>query len=229
MRERGIPFSGPMVRAILEGWKTQTRRVVKLLPGCGVGAYTTDGDDRPHEYVVSEPDGDPGETLRCPYGVPGDRLWVREAWCTADRIDHLSGSEIAKHATDAGYDRPWAPLEYADGKRVNWEHGHTPGRYRHARFMPRWASRITLDLTDVRVERVQDISEADAVAEGVRCGEDRYVDGALQDAHGWYVPPMDNRYNAPTHAYRVLWDSINGAEAWDLNPWVWALTFRVLP
>lgn len=162
-RERPIMFSAPMVRAILAGRKTQTRRVVRFLP------------PRP-----------------CPYGVPGDRLWVRETWC-ADGLDDGS-----------------APLYHfrADGD-------HDPeATWRPSIFMPRTACRIVLDVTGVRIERVQDISEADAKAEGPELLPD----------------PMQDTPRRWRDSYRTLWDSINGKRApWDSNPWVWVVEFKVAP
>jgi hypothetical protein len=156
-KERGILFSAPMVRAILEGRKTQTRRVVK-------NQVRRDG-------------------YTCPYGKPGDVLWVRETWCG----DRFNG--VGYRATDA-QSGPWKP----------------------SIFMPRWASRITLEITDVQVERVHDINECDIVAEGIPFPTDRYVS-----------------YEELLAAFRDLWDSINGKTyPWASNPWVWALTFKVM-
>ncbi|HEV2540252.1 MAG TPA: hypothetical protein VGU03_11145 [Frateuria sp.] len=203
MRELPILFSAPMVRAILDGRKTQTRRVCKdqHLPG--------------HKPSL----------LECPYGKPGDRLWVREAWRVPVSLDDLSGKRIAEKCLQAGYRSPWCPTQYeADGARTSekdWRefgpHPSTtaPGRYRHARFMPRWASRITLEVTGVRVERLQAISEADSIAEGL-----------LRDREGWRGAPDLPWFASPLAAYRSLWESINGDGSWDANPWVRVVEFR---
>ena len=144
-------------------------------------------------------------------------LWVREAWRADASLDHLNGTQIAKAAIEAGYSAPWAPIQYeADGVRRDWVHmfsgiDTTPGRYRHARFMPRWASRILLEITNVRVERLQDISEEDAIAEGAEwaaCGA-----------------PQIGSHKA---GYAQLWESINGAGSWEQNPWVWVISFKMM-
>lgn len=177
MKERGILFSAPMVRALLAGTKTQTRRVAT--------------PKRSIEPMTDE----------CPYG-PGDLLWVREAWRVAAVHDHVPGSELGFGSLPQ--------VQYVaigDGRdetRVQW------GRYRHARFMPRWASRITLEITEVRVERLQAISQEDARAEGFELGPPPCID----DPGGWY---------------RRLWEQINGPSSWEANPWVWCVSFRRLP
>jgi hypothetical protein len=209
-RERPILFSAPMVRALLAGTKTQTRRVRK--PG---GNYRLD--------LVAPADGGPS---RCPYGAPGDRLWVREAWMPDPPIDDT-----------------WASTQWAgcrEGKIAG-----VPERFRHPRFcnyaadwlhgpvlwtpsihMPRWASRIALEVTNVRVERLQDISEADAIAEGV----DRFP-GCRQDddtAAFNRIGPVDND-SFPIARYAALWESINGPGSWEANPWVWVVEFQRCP
>ena len=160
MKERPIIFSGPSVRAILDGRKTQTRRIVKAPKGMSA------------EFA--------GVDFACPYGCPGDRLWVRETHSFYDR-------ECRKPYYQADID--------------DWE----PGGWRSPIFMPRWASRITLEITDVRVQRVQEITEAEAKAEGVHCA----VNGS-------------NRL-----AFATLWDSVNAKRgfSWADNLWVWAITF----
>lgn len=215
MTDRPIIFSAPMIRALLEGRKTQTRRVLKR--------HALHKPD-PHSIVYH--DG----SLICrwksgirhdipsPY-APGDRLYVKEAWRAMDRQDEFSGSQIAAQCLDAGYKRPWSPIQYeADGARDNWIReplgfGTKLGRYRHSRFMPRWASRLTLTVTDVRVQRLQDISEADAAAEG--CSEGHTVDVISGIHEGW---------SART-SFRTLWNSLHGTDAWAANPWAVALTF----
>lgn len=149
MRELPILFSAPMVRAILEGRKTVTRRVVK--PTFQSIEERDDGKPWPWREDL---DRAQDYWYPCPYGEVGDRLWVREAWRAPAGLDDRSGKQIAEACIGAGYRSPWCPIQYeADGELNNakdWrEFGSkpgeaTPGRYRHARFMPRWASRITL-------------------------------------------------------------------------------------
>lgn len=168
MKERPILFSAPMVRAILDGRKTQTRRVVKLRNG---------------QYMPPSEKADINgwrQMLRnCPYGQPGDRLWVRETHFDAKRLNE---GRILYRAD-------------GDVSRFGW----TPSIH-----MPRSASRITLEVTGVRVERLQDISEADAVAEGV----------------------VWEQGQTAINVFETLWESINGAGSWDANPWVWVVEFK---
>lgn len=182
MKERPILFSAPMVRAILAGTKTQTRRVVKQhLERLGDGDWYA-FDHKGLNYRVNARHTTVAAWAHllqfCPYGQPGDRLWVREAWSGADDPSH-------KHC-----------VHYrADGERAT--------RWRPSIHMPRWASRIALEITGVRVERLNDISEADCRAEG--------LGGTVDRAHHWY---------------RVLWEQINGPGSWDANPWVWVIEFK---
>lgn len=204
-KERPILFSGPMVRAVLEGKKTQTRRVVNRQ-----GDMEFDPAD-PHfgPYWLSYATDAEGEDakVRCPYGKPGDRLWVREAWRTLNVYDHLPQRELVN--TKVSYDASTGRKDPS----MWW------GRYRHARFMPRWASRITLEITGVRVERLQEISEADARAEGITdggcltCGE--------SEPCGCSDPQPDAR-----DAFAWLWQSIYGTDSWFADPWVWVVEFK---
>lgn len=231
MKEKPILFSAPMVCAILEGRKTQTRRVIEsrstkhpeivfVDDGGGWWPYLSDDGE---SHVVDE-----GEiTCPCPYGRVGDRLWVREAWRVPVSLNDLSGEQIAEKCLAAGYSRPWCPTQYeADGARASekdWRefgsHPSTevPGRYRHARFMPRWASRITLEVTGVRVERLQDITEQQALEEGIK-----QCDGGAWDylANDWA------QGYSPRGSFGSLWQSLNGAGSWYANPWVWVVEFK---
>ncbi len=195
-KERPILFSAPMVRALLAGTKTQTRRVVKPQP-------EFDGPERLHHAEVALW-REAMLTLRCPYGQPGDRLWVRETW------QAVNGDDRARHiVTHPRPNRGW--IEYAATPRLD----EPAYKWRPSIHMPRWASRITLEVTSVRVERLQDISEADALAEGVNVHPDH---------HG---KPRTSIYS-PVQAYADLWDQINGAGSWAANPWVWAVSFKVV-
>jgi hypothetical protein len=212
MKERPILFSAPMVRALLDGSKTQTRRafstrmidLMYVAAHAGEVSYFVDNDElapNDHSYVADF----------CPYGQPGDRLWVRETW--ADLAELSDGN----YARQAIYRADDIELYGDEDEPVNVTAPDM--RWRPSIFMPRWASRILLEIVSVRVERLQDISEADARAEGVTI-EDRHMAGYCA---GEFLPPA-------IRAYRDLWDQINGAGSWDANPWVWVVEFkRVTP
>lgn len=204
MKERPIIFSSPMVRSILDGRKTQTRRVVKLRGGHEQELIGTRGK---FDAAFSE-DIDSG--VNCPYGLPGDRLWVREKWTGTF---HLENFHIA-YAADGSERFADAPPGYVLPKSAlkpdNWV---TP------LFMPRWSSRITLEITDVRVQRIQEISEQDSLSEGAELDSDGFPLGH---------PPLDDGYDTATEWFSDLWDSINAKRGfgWESNPWVWAITFQ---
>jgi len=228
MKERPVLFSAPMIRAILEGRKMQTRRILKCdshIDRIGTPHEWNRGraDDRmkrwedwgPRTGHVLLHSGTSVFALRCPYGQPGDRLWVRETWgCKdADRPGVPGGRKP----------QPGDSIQYAENGADAWQ-WRVPGSlpWRPSIHMPRWASRILLEVTDVRVQRVQDISEEDARAEGVL-----WVPGHGEitpaDLHEGYSNYLDCR-----QGFWVLWDSINAKRGfgWDSNPWVWAITFR---
>lgn len=224
MSEKPILFSGPMVRAILDGSKTMTRRIIKHDRGADRIIYVDNGRLWPGRkdeiYVgwVAEVDKLGGEgglhlPLTCPYGKAGDRLWVREGWQFLGTDMHRHGRT---HTLQDGV------VQYvADGKQntietfwQNVEHWMGKGsRVRPSIHMPRWASRITLDVTSVRVERLQDITEADALAEGV-------------DAVSMADVPRNGTMSRRAD-FKQLWDGLNLKRGfgWDINPWVWVIEF----
>lgn len=197
------PILGPMIRAILSGAKTQTRRIVKpSRSGCTVGAYTFEGHPEDTVALNVNADGSRGAIIRCPYGEPGDKLWVREKFFICALEGRGTGNPFVVFPDEFvdGIPRPSQVRPYFDD--LSW--GPHPSIH-----MPRWASRITLEITEVRVQRVQEISGHDAISEGVGEIASEYPD--LQ----------------PTELFRELWNSINGKKApWESNPWVWAITFR---
>lgn len=184
MKERPIIFSGDMVRAILAGTKTQTRRVIKPQP------Y------RVHlPAIYCKRKGQYGLDA-CPYGVPGDRLWVRETW------------------RDDSYDCEWGTrMQYS--YRADFPHGDGGGNWRPSIHMPRHASRILLEITGVRAEHLQDITNEDCYAEGIT---------QEQANEQWYDGPH------PESVFANLWDSLNAKRGygWDVNPWVWVIEFKPL-
>lgn len=198
MRERPIPFTGAMVRAVLEGRKTQTRRPVKHFGLYAIEPSIHGATTSARERAAMAEHG--------PYGVPGDQLWVREAWRTFARFDKTAPRDLPPLKR--------TPLWYeADGPL---EEPHAWGKYRPPMFMPRWGSRIQLEVTRVRVDRVQDISYEDAWAEGIQVLAPTGPDDAPAD---------------PIGAYRNLWRSLNAdgtPQSWAANPWVWVIDFRVI-
>ena len=201
LKERPILFSAPMVRALLAGTKTQTRRVCKPQPIADArfvgGHYLPATKRNPGQEISVEA---PYVHIACPYGQRGDRLWVRETW--RRDIDKIDGARLVQYRADDAIVE--APRTYFDLPSAGW----IPSIH-----MPRWASRITLEVTGVRVERLQEISEADAIAEGVNVHPDH---------HG---KPRTSIYS-PVQAYRDLWESINGPGSWEANPLVWVVEFK---
>lgn len=173
MKQRPIIFSKPMVLAILAGHKTQTRRIAKNQ------ANEHPADESTHGIV---------QTLDSPYGKTGDLLWVKETWRSPHEFDQLKPSLIPQ-AT---------PIDYLADSSAGWA-----SKWRTPLFMPRWASRITLEIVDVRMERLQEISEADAKAEGMQS-------------------------ESAVAAYKTLWEHIHGVNAWKMDPLVWLIEFRSL-
>lgn len=216
MKERPILFSGEMVSAILEGRKTQTRRVMKLPEWTVVVAKNSEGwaaYNSTEEYDPFSLD-DKCQSIRCPYGFPGDRLWVRET----DWHEVLQGQENA--AFDDGELR--SRWDAGTGKVFHipkWKPSAPAWRHRPSIHMPRWASRITLEVVSVRVERLQDISENDAIAEGVT---PTYQTAELEDKGDG-----PRFWQRPRKAFELLWDSLaKPGEKWADNPWVWVIEFK---
>lgn len=227
-RDRPILFSGPMVRALLAGTKTQTRRVVKwrgLAPGLNLGFSGLHAQNYADGAALYSRRGDGcweerTSTTPCPHGQPGDRLWVRES---LKAVRNGAGYIVDyAYAADGSKVRRCPDLAPEFGDSMAFAHlarpGGVPGIH-----MPRWARRITLELTDVRVQRLQEISEADAVAEGIETNE--AWPGSFYRNYLMHTD-QDVRCLPPVQSYRTLWESINGPGSWDANPWLWALTFR---
>jgi len=251
VKERPILFSGPMVRALLDGRKTQTRRIVKPQ----------------HVAYIDEHQGfrEPCNAEVCPYGAPGDRLWVRETlwvsecgkWFMCDGPQGTFESGIFNeheryvYRTAEMFERGETPRfmvsswynqgRYIKGKNRRWVPAfdlnamdmEQPGKYavqakfrkhRPAIHMPRWASRLVLEVTGVRVERLCDISEADAQAEGVAPFFEVYKGMGQEQT----ISTGERAADAPHRAsFACLWDEINGDRAlWKSNPWVWVVEFK---
>ena len=232
MKERPIIFSAPMVRAILEGRKTQTRRVVKwrdVPNGLDLGFSGLSAREYPKGWVLESGSRLSSEwrcaPTRCPYGAPGDRLWVREAWAAGKCADGFKPSMLHPGTWLVDNGGLWFPADNARPRNPISPRGKT----RPGMFMPRWASRILLEITSVRVERIQDISEADAQAEGIvsrRIGTGDARTGC-RDAFG--LACDDSVWASSTiQAYGALWESINGPDSWSANPWVWVVEFKIV-
>lgn len=218
MNEKPILFSGEMVRAILEGRKTQTRRALTKQPIDILPMKV------PNLWVTLETrDPNHGRVIRCRYGKPGDRLWVKETFQVVQPWgsvgDEWVGDDIMEVDGRLGSVKPeqigywWSLVYRAQDDICSW--------WRPGIFMPRWASRITLEIVSVRVERVQDISDADAIAEGI----ERVSDAAH---FAWRDYTGNNQLLSPAMSYQSLWEKINSKRelGWDVNPWVWVLEFK---
>jgi len=220
MAERPILFNGAMVRAILAGQKTQTRRAVKLPDGFdftgGLGRDRDDpvnwgGEDQDGMWwALADGDG-VDRVLPCPFGQTGDRLWVRETWAHVPSTAYRGsmGLQQTENPTSAGMSAVYA---------ADWERS-APGRWRPSIHMPRWACRLVLDITDVRVERLQAISDADCWAEGAILEKrpDEFSSTAVRGVDGC-------AHLTPRGAFMGLWLSTGGD--WAANPWVWVIGFK---
>ncbi len=198
-----------MVRAILAGTKSQTRRALR--PGTWL--------DPTHGVIRMAPAGlacTGFAQVPCPYGQPGDRLWVREAWRAVAPCDDQPPRDITPNRNWLRYE---ADPEIDNG--INW------GKLRPGMFMPRWASRITLRITDVRVERLQDISDKDAEAEGIERtrGGDLWRTYRPDCVQHWGTD-AELGHTSARASFSWLWESINGPGSWDTNAWVWVLSFE---
>ena len=234
MKERPIPFSGPMVNAILEGKKTQTRRPLNFVRLGMLSKQELENYGQPqkryshpininqiHYFWPEIGSRAVVEWKRCPFGQRGDRLWVREPWRTLSSFDSAPPREIGKRAQ----------IQYLADDSLNYGDRTValPGKKRVARYMCRWMSRINLEITGIRVERLQDISEEDAKAEGIawsNFGKDQYN----QPHPGWHWKHNagpDQSHHQAKYAFGNLWSHINGPSAsWYTNPWVWVVEFK---
>lgn len=237
MKERPILFSAPMVRAIFEGRKTQTRRVLKVQPDAVHDSrpYWNIGGYRAWEFTNESDIMRMGthNPLRCPYGQPGDRLWVRETFTVEHQVEtdqpppHSDGRPVYQCPHGSGWRQahyratdPAPELQYED-MSADCE---PECRWKPSIHMPRWASRILLEVVSVRVERLHDISEADALAEGVSSlrGEGQFFMDYLKSTPG----TEDFTAGSARNSFQTLWRSIRGDESWLSNPWVWVIEFR---
>lgn len=219
MKERPILFSAPMVRAVLSGSKTQTRRVITGRVPREAALLLWLSDDSFDASLAADP-----ENGWCPYGYPGDRLWVREthAQFAIGNKSGLAPQCVAYRATcgdDNGFD-----YVHEDGGLMRVQ----VTKWTPAIHMPRWASRITLELTNVSAQPLCDVREDDAIAEGAQFHNGRGV------GHSGWRHDRDHGVVYPTarDSFRALWDSINGKRpgcSWKDDPWAWVLTFRVVP
>lgn len=211
MKERPLLFSAPMVRALLTGTKTQTRRVCKPAEAAGLSCIVEVPDPQEHGQIYNGShfgDEEGGVQFASPYGGIGDRLWVRESFAHVYRDN---AKPNARSPEDVAY--------RADGMTLDQD---VYGTWKPSIHMPRWASRITLVISSVRVERLQGISEADAQAEGVRQMRDASGCWVGREGPGKLVTP----WPSAREAFADVWNVLNGPRAWAANPWVWVLSFK---
>lgn len=238
MKERGIIFNSEMVRAILDGRKTQTRRIINPQPELTQksgfkwkgGLFGAGSDDRETNRNFAH--------KKCPFGKVGDRLWVRETFALLGNEDGVcvdwndnilkAGEEQAARIYKASCEQKdgdyglWSIPDDADWKPHTDNHKYD-GTWTPSIHMPRWASRITLEITDVRVEHLQDISDQDALAEGIVTGRYGNDDNWRE---GFYLPNSNQPYQTAKAAFCALWQSIYGVDSFYENPWVWVIEFK---
>lgn len=218
-RERGLPFTAGNVRSLMAGRKTMTRRQANPPPGWTITSATPAG------LPIAGRPGRGATVLQSPFGQPGDRLWIREAYAVAQQYNKAAPRDLKPFGMTVLYlaggssawsdDLCWRYEPDFPSVRPDWQ-----GRARPPMFMCRWMTRALLDVVAVRVERLQEISEADAMAEGITEDE---IDHVLHIAEA-----MNQREPRPAAwAFRTLWEDINGAGSWDRNPWVWVVEFRL--
>lgn len=243
MKERPMLFNGPMVRAILSGQKTVTRRVAKPVKHPDLGNIYAPGAlvlEKEPQHVIER---------ACPYGQPGDRLWVRETWQDVhpvqviDRYSQPGRAGITCqpgvnyqtiYRADGDYpvvyhthQHPYRSLEPdpAHGLLAPAESGWTG--WTPSIHMPRWASRILLEITSVRVERLQGISDQQAIAEGIERSTISPRLWKRGNLHGDQNTVQVTGF--PTLAFRSIWEGVYGYESWAANPWVWVIEFKQVP
>ncbi|CDM90435.1 hypothetical protein [Xenorhabdus bovienii] len=244
MKETPIIFNADMVRAILDGRKTQTRRVIQSpaknmqCQGSEVIRHRALGDKWYGDYVFSMRDKHgtwqdythKQFIAKCPRGQIGDRLWVRETFavlgnedgCPIDWDENLIKGDEQQAARIYKASCWQNPSNYGlwsiPDRDMQYE-----GTWRPSIHMPRWASRITLEVTDIRVERLQDIKEEDALAEGIKTGR---FGNKSNWRDGFYAPGDNQPCFSAKEAFKCLWQSIYSEESWNANPWVWVIEFR---
>ncbi|QAV46700.1 hypothetical protein [Pantoea agglomerans] len=252
MRERPIIFNADMVRAVLDGRKTQTRRIVNGVPsshdfhGWVLSSTSTKDEGKACWAIGKSPLLNQPIRVRCPFGEVGDRLWVKETWSVVSHAfddDGLMIDYVPDRPAKAVHEKPFGRGYYsghaiyaADGG-FTWgdDDGCVDGRscWKPSIHMPRWASRITLEITGVRVERLNSINEHDAIAEGLAeiSKDGRTYKYGVPDRDGYpgtddFGWPWHEWERYPISAYSKLWKSIYGDESWQANPWVWVIEFK---
>lgn len=221
IKERPILFSTPMVRALLDGTKTQTRRIctTRSQAQTDIMGYALMADIMDKDEGVCEKAA--WEQLGCPYGTPGDRLWVRETWAPAAVLHRKAFICFRADGDNPNAETSTEVLLESDDALLKAHRDLAKGHWIPGIHMHRWASRITLEIESIHVERLQDISEEDARAEGIRqC--------RVGDVTAFGVDPEDRDTLYPTarYAFNCLWESINGPGSWESNPWVWVVIFK---
>ncbi|HCT9375229.1 TPA: morphogenetic protein [Klebsiella quasipneumoniae] len=212
MKERGMIFNAEMVRAILDGRKTQTRRPVKFPVhdknlGCELAGNELAGELSAGNYLNSA------------FGKPGDRIWVRETWqAIHDYCDENGHVDERRYARSIPRHRGnyWHPVYEEAWGNESREDREFP--WRPSIHMPRWASRILLEITGVRVERLNSIHDVDAMREGIQ--------NLTTCSHSYFGIPGVVNAQHPARAFQLLWESIYGADSWRTNPWVWVIEFK---
>jgi hypothetical protein len=237
IKERPIEFTGEMIRALLDNRKSQTRRVMRVQPhddSCKISTLMeSTGSSREigkHRWLKMlsndevDLDDHAGKYFACPYGYAGDRLWVKEPWFNNKEYTENMHALLKRWPygdvqlpVKSEYPDIMYKADYPEGMLCKWK---------TARYMPRFLSRILLEITDIRVQRLQAISEDDAIAEGAK----KFPSGYVFENTGYDKAKLC--HTSPATAFNIMWDEMiyknNDQKCWEANPWVWAISFKRL-
>ncbi|MGG7931371.1 hypothetical protein PGN89_22460 [Klebsiella aerogenes] len=228
MKERGMIFNSEMVRAILDGRKTQTRRVIANIgnDNCLPLQKRTKAKDGIYTHVMDAP-----IYGLCPFGKTGDRIWVRETWSDVNlegipAVAYRADGDVCSLMEDKSLLDDDGAFNYDDDRVTKYHFSAwysdlidgVEGNWRSSIHMPRWASRLILEITGVRVERLNSIHDVDAMREGIQ--------NLTTCSHADFGIPGVVNAQHPVRAFQLLWESIYGADNWKANPWVWVVEFK---
>lgn len=241
MKERFVLLNSPMVQAVIEGTKTVTRRPLNPQPELFIqaGKHST-YKYRGGLYALELYTENSNILDKCPFGKIGDRLWIRETWAPVNlygeiAIAYKADGEVIRVVENKSFQDEEGLINYEDPRLKNYSFSAwaddllsgVEGNWKPSIHMPRWASRLLLEITNIKIERIQDISESDSLNEGIERVKVNCSRDGIKTSYKDYEVDGITRNN-PIDSFRTLWKKTYGAESWDLNSWVWVIEFKVI-